>query len=1270
MIKSSSRSPRRPRNLRVEQLERRQLLAAHINELMIDPLFTTAAVGQYVEFRGEPNSTIQEGTYFVAVSDSGIGSVNPGVVHAIFDLSGQSFGSTGFLVILPQASPYPVGDGITETNTATFLRSTAPGFGGLPGNLFSNISTLDDSIDTLRSSSFFLFQTDTAPTLGADIDAENDGVIDEESIHSKWNVLDSVSLHHGVFSGPVSYADILYVEENFDDKITNVITQPEATIVRGKGFGYAARVGDSTGSKAADWVFSTARDVSPGTAGVDFELEEGIFGVPIPRFLTGRNLDSLGESNFTAAVRGSAKEQITDATGVTTIVPLEGFSFLADTNGNGKQDLLSYRVEPDDFEAGSRLTNVYPGITLTTTTTNIDATGFHVESEAEFFLAPTGNRVFSHVGIGFFNSSRRLRMDFGRPARSVSVEVIAGSTFTPTYGRLEAFNAEGESLGFVRTRALFGENRERIRLTFGTDKIAYAFAYSDEDYLNSSPFGALDNIQFQQSEALATTDADGEFVLNYLQPDSYDITPLSKSDAIFATDLEITPFEVSRYENLRLDYNLRLNSPPEIDPLSITTREDVRSGVTIGTAKATDRDENQTVAYSLQGESPFTIDSITGNLSVKENSSLDFEAVPVWNVTVVATDSVGGVSTRLVKIEVTDVNEAPVVTLDSYSVSEDADLNSAFGRINAVDPETPDAPSKFTIVSGSGAAAFSIEETTGILRVKDPSKIDFESTKVLKLLVAVSDTSPQALKTQVNVEISVIDANDRPLISTESFSVIESVKVSETVGIVKVVDQDVASTHTFRILNEEDQPFAIDSETGQIRVIDTLDFERKAAYELEVQAVDNGNPPRGSSRKIAINVVNVDEPAKLTRTSFTVAEDAVPETEVGVLEAIDPENKPNIRYASNDPANPTKLFGGRVLIDATTGKLTVAPGATLDADGESSTVTDKIRITSGDALLGNPEVTLNITGVNEAPVLLPQTFGLPEGLPSGRVFAQIQVSDPEQDKVTLSIFGTAEAQFAIDGDGRLLVRPEVTLDFAANPEIKVSVRATDPSGLSSTAVMTIIKAPIPRFGTPIPNQAILTGKTVDFTFPAEYRSPNIKSLSVVTATGSLPAGLRFDPVVGRLSGTPAPSVKGTFPITVRVVEFDGSDEIMKEQQFELVISRSAKPLFNSTITFDVDADGKVTVSDALKVINFIAKKKEGDVFALADEVAFYYDSSGNNSVTSLDALLVINHVGRQIRAGAATGESRSNLVAGVPNQENTKVQDRAITELASENMLF
>ena len=197
---------------------------------------------------------------------------------------------------------------------------------------------------------------------------------------------------------------------------------------------------------------------------------------------------------------------------------------------------------------------------------------------------PDGEHVFAHTGIPFFNTTRRLRADIYRPAQSVSIDVIGDSNSTPTYGRLEAFDAAGNSLRMIRTAPLGDGVRQRLTIDMGSDVIAYAVAYPDNDFRNSSPFGKLDRLAFQVPEAMAVAGSDGVATLNYLDPGQYTIVPGETLGEDYVFDSP--SFEITKYENYDFSVPAEINQPPVIEEATFSVPERSITGTVVGTVTA------------------------------------------------------------------------------------------------------------------------------------------------------------------------------------------------------------------------------------------------------------------------------------------------------------------------------------------------------------------------------------------------------------------------------------------------------------------------------------------------------------------------------------------------------------------------------------------------------------------------------------------------------------------------------------------------------------
>jgi hypothetical protein len=214
-----------------------------ISEILFNPPGSDAP-NEYIELRGAPNQMLANGTYFVAVEGDANG--NPGTIQHLFDLSSKQIGGNGFLVLLQKTNTYQV------NSNATLLVNTGKGSGFGSGSS-SSIGHRAESGQTEienGSATYFLIQTPTAPVIGADIDSNNDGVPDG-STYASWTILDSVGLLDDSGSGDIAYGAI-----NFRRNSAATASGVVVPIIFNAD--YVGRVGNTTGSAAADWVATSS----------------------------------------------------------------------------------------------------------------------------------------------------------------------------------------------------------------------------------------------------------------------------------------------------------------------------------------------------------------------------------------------------------------------------------------------------------------------------------------------------------------------------------------------------------------------------------------------------------------------------------------------------------------------------------------------------------------------------------------------------------------------------------------------------------------------------------------------------------------------------------------------------------------------------------------------------------------------------------------------------------------------------------------------------
>ncbi|KYO39280.1 hypothetical protein Y1Q_0008452 [Alligator mississippiensis] len=191
---------------------------------------------------------------------------------------------------------------------------------------------------------------------------------------------------------------------------------------------------------------------------------------------------------------------------------------------------------------------------------------------------------------------------------------------------------------------------------------------------------------------------------------------------------------------------------------------------------------------------------------------------------------------------------------------------------------------------------FILNVKTGDDGVKYPELIlqkylDREQQAVHNLILTATDGGNPIKSGSTVIRIQVLDGNDNVPEFTQSVykvNVKENVPVGSVVLRVKATDKDEGTNAQIRysflkILEKFNRNFKVDSETGDITVMEKLDFEEMAFYELDIQARDEGGLSAHS--KVLIQVVDINNhvPEITVNSVFTpVAEDS----QIGAVIAI------------------------------------------------------------------------------------------------------------------------------------------------------------------------------------------------------------------------------------------------------------------------------------------------------------------------------------------------------------------------------------------------
>ncbi|XP_035391388.1 protocadherin beta-16-like isoform X15 [Electrophorus electricus] len=181
-------------------------------------------------------------------------------------------------------------------------------------------------------------------------------------------------------------------------------------------------------------------------------------------------------------------------------------------------------------------------------------------------------------------------------------------------------------------------------------------------------------------------------------------------------------------------------------------------------------------------------------------------------------------------------------------------------------------------------------------------ELDREQQKEINLiLTAVDGGTPQRSGSAI-IHITVLDANDNvPVFTQEVYKVAlaENAPLGTEVVTVSAVDADegangAVSYEFSRISDNAAQLFMIDKLTGQIKVIDHIDYEEERHYEMRVQAKDGSGLV--STANVIIDITDVNDNAPkiiLTFLNNAIPENSVLGTEVAIINVQDNDSGDN-----------------------------------------------------------------------------------------------------------------------------------------------------------------------------------------------------------------------------------------------------------------------------------------------------------------------------------------------------------------------------------------
>ncbi|XP_009484893.2 cadherin-17 [Pelecanus crispus] len=351
--------------------------------------------------------------------------------------------------------------------------------------------------------------------------------------------------------------------------------------------------------------------------------------------------------------------------------------------------------------------------------------------------------------------------------------------------------------------------------------------------------------------------------LNKRAASSYSLKVLV-TDAVFQTFCDVQIHVI--------DINDQIPIFEKSDYHNVTVAENVPVGTVLQRIQATDGDEPATgssyIIYQVKEGDPnntFIIetDPETNQGFIRINKALDFEAAPVYNLVINATNPeplVPGVqynssSLTLFKVFVTNVDEPPVFhkTVYNKEVSEDIPVNTLIMTVEAYDPEG--ATVRYSL-EGDIRKWLKIDSTTG--QIYTVSTLDREQQEKYTVDVVASELNNASQKSKTTLVLHLRDVNDNPPRLAMDYPPFFCYPLSGGErSVIQATDADEHSTFTFSLTDDMNT-----RNNWDISKVNTThaylspkhaNFEEKV-YDVPVIIKDNGKPPLESKVNLKVNV--------------------------------------------------------------------------------------------------------------------------------------------------------------------------------------------------------------------------------------------------------------------------------------------------------------------------------------------------------------------------------------------------------------------------------
>ncbi|KAG5330656.1 FAT protein, partial [Acromyrmex charruanus] len=528
----------------------------------------------------------------------------------------------------------------------------------------------------------------------------------------------------------------------------------------------------------------------------------------------------------------------------------------------------------------------------------------------------------------------------------------------------------------------------------------------------------------------------------------------------------------------------------------VALNESAPVGTKVLTVHATDKDseDNSKLTYYLpDNERKFTIDPETGMITTAEPLKCPQQRCTVARpgggcpkscvITVFARDH--GAPKQdgrtYVTVNLLDANDHDPVIKFSYfpqnagfaTVDENTAKDSIVAAVAVIDDdEGLNGETSVEIRAGNELGHFRLEVTESFDIVRVDGRLDREEIPKYNLTVVATDKGTPPRSATAYLVIHVNDVNDHePVFQQSEYSAVlsEFAPIGSFVASISATDADSGLNariyYEFGSGNEQNW-FAIDSDTGLITTVATLDREVQGSIELHVSARDGGPNTKYASTHLKITILDEnDEVPRFPEDVIEIAlsENTAPYSLIATLTAVDNDQGTNGSVAYSFHSSVLRDYSKTFALDALTGQLT-----TMTALDRETIAEYRLLVIAKDQ--GTPvqsstaTVVLTLQDVNDnSPIFYPWKYlmSISEDILAGTTIGKVTATDAdarENAQVKYTLESGGEGLFVVEErTGEIVLQGSLRAAHKTLYELIISAKDIDNQVAARNAVVEIIR---------------------------------------------------------------------------------------------------------------------------------------------------------------------------------------------------------------------